>query len=95
MKSLCGNSYGCLSDVDNGIGTEMDYTGTHTCFRCEAIAMDILQFFLGEEIEFVHFLGEAGEWECSSKVLERLEELTLYQALKPQMALLAEMRAGA
>lgn len=81
MKSLCGNSYGCLSDVDGAIGTELDYTGARTCSRCESMAKAIVEFFIGEEIEFVTALDE---WVKKSEIMERLLDTVLGQALHAQ-----------
>jgi hypothetical protein len=77
MESLCKNSYGCLSHVDGAIGTELDYTGVHTCLRCQTRAIDILQFMIGEPIEWC-----IDEWVRTSKVQEKLEGMLLYQVLR-------------
>lgn len=47
MESLCGNSYGCLD------GEEMVYTGAIVpCSRCRMRQIAIIEFIVGEEIEF-------------------------------------------
>lgn len=81
MQSLCGNSYGCSSLVDGAIGEEMDWAGIYTCSRCTFRAKSIVQFLIGEEIEFVPTFEE---WMKSSQVLDRLFDTLLGRALQAQ-----------
>jgi hypothetical protein len=90
VESLCGDSFGCCCVGESQIGTVLDWNGEFDCGSCKGIAVDILSFIIGEPIEFVLALNE---WVPSSKVMERLSELILFQALQPQFAQLAEMRS--
>lgn len=81
MRSICGNSYGCSSIQDNTVGEEMDYNGIYFCFRCTSIAKSIVEFFVGEEIEFMVSLEE---WERKSRVMDRLMDTLLGRALVAQ-----------
>jgi hypothetical protein len=83
--SLCNSSYGCLSlhNEDGTMGETMDYAGVHTCLVCESIAVSIISFLVGEEIEFVMFCDE---WVRKSQIQGRLEDLLLFQILKPEIA---------
>jgi hypothetical protein len=65
-KSLCGNSYGCLTSHGDGtIGSECEYYGVVTCSRCVRLALDFLEILLGERPEF--FLGV---WMTPSQIEE-------------------------
>lgn len=88
MKSLCGNSYGCLSYTNMAIGFEFGVEGgIHACSRCMSRAIAIVEFFVGEPIEWV-----IDEWVPSSKRMEKLESMILYQALKPVLRRLSDVK---
>lgn len=80
MKSLCGNTYGCMSAVNNAVGTELDWNGEHLCGGCVRIAISFLEFAIGDTVEWV-----VNEWVPKSKVMDKLESMILWQALKPQI----------
>ena len=78
--SLCGNSYGCLSTLDDAIGEEFSYNGSiHSCGRCVSIAAAFVEFFVGEEIEFSHFLQR---WMTTTQATEALMNSLLGRALQ-------------
>jgi hypothetical protein len=84
--SLCGNSYGCLTlhDEDGTMGTELSPfdKGTYTCGQCQTMAVALISFLVGEEIEFVMFCDE---WVLKSHIQARLEDMLLFQLLKPEI----------
>lgn len=96
-KSMCGDSYGCMTHHDDGtMGTELDHLASifseHICSRCQSMALDILRFMIGEDIEFVSVFDE---WERKSRIQERLESMLLYKVLRPQLEFMAAMRSVA
>jgi hypothetical protein len=83
-QSLCGNSYGCLPEHgDHTAGSEFSIGGTIVpCWRCQSIALTIVELMVGEAVEYVAALCE---WVQSSQVQDRLKTLLLYQALQPEL----------
>lgn len=86
MKSLCGDKYGCLSHVDNAIGSVINWNGDWPCGRCMDIAIPFLEFAIGEPISWV-----VDGWVPKRLVMEKLESMILWQALKPEMEKLCRL----
>jgi hypothetical protein len=89
--SLCGNAFGCLTFNEDGtMGEELTTDGfSRPCPGCEDRAVFLLEFMLGESIEFMLVFDE---WERKSKIQERLESMLLFRVLTPQLNQLQEMR---